>query len=119
MTLLEPSPRRVALPPGVRVARGFWDRSRGLLGRRGLGPGEGLLLVPCGAIHTMGMRCPIDAVFLGAPGPDGFCRVIAVRESVPPWRPFVAVRGARMVLEMAAGQARALGLGPGAWALPP
>src|ERR671937_873325 len=41
-----------------------WTRLRGLLGRRGLGADEGLLLRPVGAIHTLFMLVPIDLVFL-------------------------------------------------------
>ena len=39
-------------------------RLKGFLGRRGLAPGEGLLIVPAGSIHTLFMRFPIDVVFL-------------------------------------------------------
>ena len=46
------------------VADSPWSRMRGLLGRRGLESGEGLLLRPTGSVHTFFMRFPIDAVFL-------------------------------------------------------
>jgi len=36
----------------------------GLLKHAGLAPGEGLWIAPCEAIHTFGMRFPIDVVFL-------------------------------------------------------
>ena len=39
-------------------------RMRGLLGRRSLPEGEGILLRPAGSIHTFFMRFAIDAVFL-------------------------------------------------------
>ena len=53
------------------VADNPFTRLRGLLGRRGLGAGEGLLLRPSPSIHTWFMRFAIDVVFLdaGAPGP--------------------------------------------------
>ena len=41
-----------------------WERLRGLLGRAPLGRDEGLLLEPCGSIHTFLMRYPIDVVYL-------------------------------------------------------
>ena len=48
----------------LHVARTSFTRMRGLLGRRGLAEGEGLLLQPAGSIHTFFMRFPIDVVFL-------------------------------------------------------
>ena len=41
-----------------------WTRFRGLMGRRELIPGQGLLLRPSGSIHTCFMRFPIDVVFI-------------------------------------------------------
>ena len=46
------------------VAENPLTRLRGLLGRDGLEPGEGLLLRPASAVHTYFMRFPIDVVFL-------------------------------------------------------
>ena len=46
------------------VAESPLTRLRGLLGRDGLEPGEGLLLRPASAVHTYFMRFPIDVVFL-------------------------------------------------------
>ena len=74
-------------------------RMRGLLGRRGLERGEGMLLRPASSIQTFFMRFPIDAVFLDREG-----RVLKVREHLPPWR-LAACRGAHATLELAAGVA--------------
>ncbi len=38
-------------------------RMKGLLGREGLPPGHGLLILPCKAIHTLRMRFAIDVRF--------------------------------------------------------
>ncbi|MEI7880862.1 MAG: DUF192 domain-containing protein, partial [bacterium] len=46
------------------VADTFWKRSIGLMGKPGLKAGQGLLLSPCGSIHTCFMRFPIDIIFL-------------------------------------------------------
>jgi uncharacterized membrane protein (UPF0127 family)/CheY-like chemotaxis protein len=73
-------------------------RMRGLLGRRGLPAGEGMLLRPAPSIHTAFMRFPIDALFL-----DRELRVLDIRESLVPWR-FAAKSRARAVLELAAGE---------------
>jgi uncharacterized membrane protein (UPF0127 family) len=88
-------------------ARRAWPRMRGLLGRRELPPGEGVLLEPASSIHMMFMRFPIDAVFL-----DRELRVLRVAEGLRPWR-FAACRGARSVLEIAAGEAAARQVRPG------
>ena len=48
----------------VLQAETLSERMRGLLGRSTLPVGEALLLDPCRAIHTAGMRFPIDVLFL-------------------------------------------------------
>src|SRR6478672_7291847 len=89
------------------VARDPLTRMRGLLGRRGLAQGEGILLEPAGSIHTFFMRFPIDVVFL-----DREQRVVRVVPNLGPWRT-AGVRKARAVLELAAGEAARLGVMPG------
>jgi uncharacterized membrane protein (UPF0127 family) len=89
------------------VARSPLTRMRGLLGRRGLAQGEGLLLQPAGSVHTLFMRFPIDVVFL-----DADSRVMRVAPGTKPWRT-AATRKARAVLELAAGEAMRVGIEPG------
>jgi uncharacterized protein len=52
----------------VWLADRWWSRLRGLLGRSPLREGEGLMLTPCKAVHMLGMRYPIDVVFLDRQG---------------------------------------------------
>lgn len=48
----------------VEVAESLVDRAKGLLGRDGI---DGALLIrPARAVHTMGMRFPIDVAFCDA-----------------------------------------------------
>jgi hypothetical protein len=82
-------------------------RVRGLLGRRALPSGEGLLLRPAGSIHTAFMKFAIDAVFL-----DRAQTVVRVASALRPWRT-AACRGAKAVLELPAGEAARRGLEPG------
>lgn len=89
------------------IAERPWTRMRGLLGRRGLARGEGMLFRGTGSVHTLFMRFPIDVVFLGRD-----LSVLAVRESVPAWRA-VAQKGARVTVELAAGEAARVGIVPG------
>ncbi len=77
---------------------------RGLLGRRSLPQGEGMLFDRTSSVHTFFMRFPIDVVFLAQDG-----EVLAVRAAVPPWRA-VSRRGAHWTLELAAGEAERVGI---------
>jgi uncharacterized membrane protein (UPF0127 family) len=83
-------------------------RMRGLLGRNGLPSEEGILIRPAGSIHTFFMRFPIDVVFCARD-----LRVLSVAADVPPWR-LRMQRRARVVVELAAGEAARRGVGPGA-----
>lgn len=93
--------------PALSVADTARTRMKGLLGRRSLGDGEGLLLRPAGSIHTAFMRFPIDAVFL-----DADMRVLRVASNLQPWR-LAAQRGAKAVVELPAGAAEGMGLAVG------
>lgn len=97
------------LVPTVETAGSFsLGAMRGLIGRTSIGSGEGLLLRdPLGCIHTFGMRCDIDIVFLSRT-----LRVLEVAASVPPRRLRWA-RGGVAQLELASGQAASNGLVPG------
>ena len=68
----------------AEVARSFWARLKGLIGRRGLPSGRGLLILRCNAIHTFFMRFAIDATFY-----DRHDRVVKKVRNIRPWRPFV------------------------------
>ncbi len=82
----------------AEVAASFFRRAVGLIGRRALPPGKGLLILRCGAIHTCFMRFAIDATFLDRDG-----NVVKTVRGIPPWRLFVyGGRKAAMVLETAA-----------------
>ena len=80
-------------------------RMRGLLGRSGLGEGEGMLFRPAGSIHMMFMRFPIDALFC-----DRELVVLGIERDLKPWKT-AKRRGAKVVVELAAGAAE--GLQPG------
>ena len=75
-------------------------RMRGLLGRRELPSGEGILLKPASSVHMAFMRFAIDAVFL-----DRDLRVVMLAEELRPWRA-AGCRKAKAVLELPAGEAR-------------
>ena len=84
-----------------RVADNPWTRFRGLMRARQLDSGTGLVIKPCGSIHMMFMRFPIDAVFFDAEN-----RVTKVARDVKPWRGLAfGGRGAKGVIELPAGAA--------------
>ena len=79
-------------------------RMKGLLGRRDLPRGEGILLKPASSVHMAFMRFPIDAVFL-----DRDLRVVKIAADLRPWRA-AGARGAKSVLEIPADEAARRGL---------
>ncbi len=81
-----------------RSAATFFSRLRGLLGRRDLDEGEGLLIRPTSSIHTFFMRFTLDVAFLDRDG-----RVVKLVPGLRPWRMSFA-RGARSALELSAGE---------------
>jgi len=56
--------KKTWLATKVRKADNFLTRLVGLLKRTQLGPEEALWLTPSKGIHTIGMKFPIDVVFL-------------------------------------------------------
>ena len=85
---------------GERIAVADTSRSRmvGLLGESGLDAGTGLLIIPSQAVHTVGMRFPIDLVFVNKHG-----GVVHVQPSLVPYRISGLHWRARCVIELPAG----------------
>jgi uncharacterized membrane protein (UPF0127 family) len=80
------------------------SRRHGLLGRNHLPHEHGLVIAPCQAVHTFGMRFPIDIVAVSREG-----RVLKVRSSVPA-RKISMTWNAFAIIELAAGVCASLGL---------
>ena len=99
--------RQADLAHCVDVADHGAKRRKGLLGRTELAVGEGLWIVPCEAVHTIGMQFPIDLVYL-----DRNKRVKKVRDAVRPWR-LSACLSAHSVLELASGSIQRTQTKPG------
>lgn len=90
----------VTVASHATYARTPWARMRGLLGRRGLPDGEALIFERCWSIHTIGMRFPIDAVFV-----DQEWRVVALRCDLGPGQVIPPIHQAWGAIELAAGSA--------------
>ena len=91
----------------IGLAATFWSRFAGLMFRRPLAEGEGLLLMPCGSVHMCFMRMALDIVYL-----DGFFRVLAVERRLRPWRTGKLIKGTRQVLELPVGTIDRCGIVP-------
>jgi hypothetical protein len=99
--------RGVSLASALEIATSFSARSRGLLGRRVLPPGSGMLLDPCPSVHTWFMSIPIDVIFL-----DHENRVVGLKHNLKPFRMAGAWRGAK-TLELPVGTIAATGTSVG------
>jgi uncharacterized membrane protein (UPF0127 family) len=86
------------LVPDLQIAGSFTARAKGLLGRNGLPPGQGLLIRPCRSIHTWFMRFPIDVIFL-----DTHWRIVRVVLDLDPWRLAWGGHTAAAVVEVQSG----------------
>lgn len=81
----------------IRLADTFATRLQGLQFAPPLASGHALLLVPGGSIHSLFVRAPFDAVFLGRDA-----RVLAITRDIPPWRLRIAApKHTHAVLELA------------------
>jgi uncharacterized protein len=89
--------RGTVLASRLDVADTGAKRNKGLLGRNGLAPGEGLWILPCQSVHTFGMKFSIDLVYL-----DRSKRIRKVRTNVGPWR-VSACLSAHSVIELPTG----------------
>jgi uncharacterized membrane protein (UPF0127 family) len=96
--------RCTALATAAQRAGTPWARLVGLIGRKGLPPGTGLLLPRTPAVHTLFMRFPIDLVFV-----DRTQTVVAIVHRLPPWRLSPLHWSAADVIELPAGAVTASG----------
>jgi uncharacterized membrane protein (UPF0127 family) len=90
--------RGATLASHVELADSPRARRRGLLKRDKLNPGQGLWIFPTQAIHTFGMRFPIDVVFI-----DRQLRVKRIYHRLAPFRLTSLVWSAQSVLELPSG----------------
>ena len=90
--------RNTVIVERASVARGRSERMVGLLGKKSLPDGEGLLLRGTRSVHTIGMRFPIDVIYL-----DPANRVLCIVHALPPNRIAPWRWGVQSVLELRAG----------------
>jgi uncharacterized protein len=90
----------------IAEADGPWRSFKGLMLKKRLDSGHGLIFRPARGIHTHFMRFPIDLVFIN----ERNC-VAKVRERMAPWR--FGFSAAAAVIELAAGSAKSADVRPG------
>jgi len=90
--------RDAVLGERIAVAETSWSRMVGLLGKSGLEPGAGLLIIPSQAVHTIAMRFAIDVVFV-----NRRWRVVGLQPAMAPNRVTGLHWRAHFVLELPAG----------------
>jgi uncharacterized membrane protein (UPF0127 family) len=87
----------------LRLAVNPWTRFRGLLGTPPLAADQGLWLEPCNSVHMLGMRYPIDVVYLDRTG-----TIVRILPHLRPWHLGPIVFGARSVVELPDGAIKRL-----------
>jgi uncharacterized membrane protein (UPF0127 family) len=92
--------RDSVLAERAELATSHWARFWGLMGRRELPPGSGLVLQPGGGIHTWFMRIPLDVVHV-----DKRDRVTHVLRGIRPWRFGPLFVGSKRAIELPIGAA--------------
>ncbi len=83
------------LGASIRVADGRWSRLRGLLWAPTLEAGEGLVLIPCKAVHMYGMKQSLDVVFVDSDG-----TVVALYPGLAPGKRTKVHRDSHSVFEL-------------------
>src|SRR5437870_10836515 len=98
--------RQAYLATDLQVDVTDWSRLRGLMGTDAarFPAGKGLWIVPCRGVHTLGMRFPIDVVYL-----NGDRVIVHIEENLRPWRMAAVRLNAATVLELPSSIVRKTG----------
>lgn len=91
----------------VRIPDSFYHKAKGLLGEKKLQDGTGMLFEQCNSIHMIGMRVPLDILFLTSDG-----TILKCVYDIQPWRVAVCLR-AKTTIELPSGNIKKSGLKPG------
>lgn len=92
--------RGEVLADSAELADNYWTRFMGLMGRRELPAGSGLVLKPGGGIHMWFMRIPLDVIHV-----DKADRVTHVLRGIKPWRFGPLFVGGKVAIELPVGAA--------------
>src|SRR5262245_9803699 len=92
--------RGTSIAEHVRIASTHWSRMRGLIGASQFNfrAGHALWIIPCHGVHTLGMRFPLDLIYM-----DHFGVAVTVQTQLKPWRLASIQLRAASVLELPVG----------------
>ena len=90
----------------AELANNYWTRFMGLMGRRELPSGTGLVLQPGGGIHMWFMRIPLDVLHV-----DKHDRVTHLLRGIKPWRFGPLFVGTKWAIELPVGAANGTQIG--------
>ena len=100
--------RNTIMADRADVADSVVSRMRGLIGRRKLESGEGLIIAPCSGVHMFLMHIPLDVVFLNRHN-----QVVCAVSGLPTWTMLPWVRGAERAIELPVGTVHESRTAPG------
>ncbi len=90
------------LAEDLYIASSFFSKGKGLLGKKSIPDGYGLLITSCNSIHSFFMAFSFDAIFL-----DKNNEVVHIINAMPANRISPIVRRSHSVLEVPAGKVQA------------
>jgi uncharacterized membrane protein (UPF0127 family) len=90
--------KNIIIGDKVSLADNFYSRLFGLIPRKSISTGEGLIIDPCNSIHMFFMRFPIDVLFV-----DKNNVVVYIVENIKPWRISKVVWNSKYVVELPVG----------------
>ena len=96
--------RGIVLAQEAIIADKLWMRVKGLLGKKALAKGCGLVLKPCNSIHTFFMLFSIDVLFVDRVG-----RVVKALSNLKPFCLTSIYFNAYLAVELPAGLIQASG----------
>ena len=96
--------RQTTIVEQAEMADTMWSRFMGLMGRPGLEPNTGLVIMPNNSIHMFFMSFAIDVLHVAADG-----RVLKILHSIKPWRIGPIVFKSKYTVELPAGTAKRTG----------
>jgi len=96
------------LASSTEFTTSFFERAKGLLGKKVLQPSYALWIHPCNSIHMLFMSVSIDAIFL-----DSNNVITSIKYRLKPFCLPVIDLKARSVIELPAGTVASHGVGQG------
>lgn len=98
MLILKNKKHNQVIANKIHVCRGYFSRIKGLLGSSRIEDKEACWIIPCGSVHTFGMKYAIDVYFL-----DKKHKIIGIVKDLKPNRVSPLFWFAHSVLELATG----------------